>query len=112
VFPPPPPFAQILPYLRIFVSTPVVEKTKTQALGGFFHKSKNLREITQNRMFYRDLIHILSFLLSKVVKTSNFSIQKSKSFKIYQNVLKGKGKIPGKEKTTKFKEINSIFFRL
>jgi len=74
---PNPPFAQILPYLRIFVSTPVVEKTKTQALGGFFHKSKNLREIAQNRMFYRDMIHILSFLLSKVVKTSNFSIQKS-----------------------------------
>jgi len=96
VFPPPPPFAQILPYLRIFVSTPVVEKTKTQALGGFFHKSKNLREITQNRMFFREIIiHILSFLFPNIVKNRNFSIQKSKSFKIYQNVSKSKGKITG-----------------
>jgi len=73
------PFAQILPYLmpylRIFVSTPVVEKTKTQALGGFFHKSKNLSKIAQNRMFFREMIHILSFLLANIVKNRNFYIQ-------------------------------------
>ena len=77
-----------------------------------FPQIEKPQENNSDRMFYREMIHILSFLLSKVVKTSNFSIQKSRSFKIYQNVLKGKGKIPGKEKTTKFKEINSIFCRL
>jgi len=92
VFPPPPPFAQILPYLRIFVSTPVVEKTKTQALGGFFHKSKDLRKITQNRMFFREIIHILSFLLPNIVKNRNFLFKNPKVLKSIKMFRKVRGK--------------------
>ena len=80
-------------------------KKKTQALGGFFQNLKKLKKKTQNWMFFRGMIHSLSFLLPNMFKNRKFYTQRSKSFKICPKVSKIEGEIPKtQEKNTKLKE--------
>ena len=55
-------------------------------------------------MFFRGMIHSLSFLLPNMFKNRKFYTQRSKSFKICPKVSKIEGEIPKtQEKNTKLK---------
>ena len=118
-------FKYLTSYVRLFVLTPVVEKPKlkhkTQTKNSsrklkhweaFPKNSKNSRKQLKFECFFREVLHILSFLLQNMFKNRNFHTQKPKSFKNYLNVSKLRGKFQKLQKKHKTQGKNSSFGRI
>ena len=110
-------FEQISPktqpffFNRLFVLTVVVEKTKTQALGGFSQNWKTKGNNSKFYLFQGNGKHCLIFI-AKYVQKQEFCIKNPKYSKLVKNVSRIEGEIYEPKQEHKTQGKTSSFGRI